>query len=180
MTRNFKIARAVAAILGTHAGVLAAADQSAGAEAGAAAGIQEVVVTAQRRSENVQNVPIAIHDFPALIRFAKKENIGLTVVGPEDPLAQGIVDAFVKEGLRVFGPSKDAAQLEGSKVFAKQLMRHADVPTADFRIFDHPDPARQYIQSREYVVLPTGGTIHGPFTKDQIAIEDGKKMTANK
>ncbi len=121
------------------------------------------------------NVPIETNDFPALIRFAKKENIGLTVIGPEDPLAQGIVDAFAKEGLRVFGPSKDAAQLEGSKVFAKQLMRHADVPTADFRIFDHPDPARQYIQSREYVVLPDGRTVHGPFMKDQIALEDGKK-----
>jgi phosphoribosylamine---glycine ligase len=121
------------------------------------------------------NVPIEATDFPALIRFAKKEAIGLTVVGPEDPLAQGIVDAFAKEGLRVFGPSKDAAQLEGSKVYAKQLMRHADVPTAEFRIFDHPDPARQYIRSREYVVLPTGGTVHGPFTKEQIVLEDGKK-----
>jgi phosphoribosylamine--glycine ligase len=121
------------------------------------------------------NVPIATNDFPALIRFAKKENIGLTVVGPEEPLAQGIVDAFGKEGLRIFGPSKEAAQLEASKVFAKQLMRHADVPTAEFRIFDHPDPARQYIQSRQYVVLPDGRTVHGPFAKDQVVIEEGKK-----
>ena len=99
------------------------------------------------------NVPIDVNEFAALIRFAKKENIGLTVVGPEDPLAQGIVDAFQKEGLRVFGPSKAAAQLEASKVFSKKLMRDADVPTSEFRVFDHPDPARTYIQTREYPVV---------------------------
>lgn len=101
------------------------------------------------------NVPIEPEhgDFSELIRFAKKESIGLTVVGPEEPLSQGIVDAFQKEGLRVFGPSRDAAQLEASKVFAKQLMRNADVPTAEFRIFDHPEPARKYVESREFPVV---------------------------
>ncbi len=99
------------------------------------------------------NVSIEATDFDKLIRFAKKENIGLTVVGPEDPLTLGIVDAFQAAGLRVFGPTKAAARLEGSKVFAKQLMRHADVPTAEFRIFDHPDPARTYVESREYPVV---------------------------
>src|SRR3954463_5492835 len=73
------------------------------------------------------NVPIEVNDFDYLVRFARKEAIGLTVVGPEDPLALGIVEAFQKAGLRIFGPSKEAAQLEASKVFAKQLMRHADV-----------------------------------------------------
>jgi phosphoribosylamine--glycine ligase len=101
------------------------------------------------------NVPVEPRggDFTDLVRFAKKETIGLTVVGPEEPLALGIVDAFQKEGLRIFGPSRDAAQLEASKVFSKQLMRNADVPTAEFRVFDHPDPARTYIQSREYPVV---------------------------
>jgi phosphoribosylamine---glycine ligase len=99
------------------------------------------------------NVPIENNDLDALIRFAKKENIGLTVVGPEDPLAHGIVDAFQKSGLRIFGPSKEAAQIEASKAFAKKLMRDADVPTAEFRVFDHPDPARTYIQTREYPVV---------------------------
>jgi phosphoribosylamine--glycine ligase len=101
------------------------------------------------------NVPLEPRngDFTDLVRFARKENVGLTVVGPEEPLAQGIVDAFQKEGLRVFGPSREAAQLEASKVFAKELMRHADVPTAEFRIFDHPDPARTYVQSRDYPVV---------------------------
>src|ERR1700738_3118627 len=61
------------------------------------------------------NIPIDVNDFDYLIRFAKKENIGLTVVGPEDPLAGGIVDAFQTQGLRIFGPSKAAAQIESSK-----------------------------------------------------------------
>jgi len=99
------------------------------------------------------NVPIEVNDFPTLIKFAKKESIGLTVIGPEDPLAGGIVDEFQKAGLTVFGPTKDAAQLESSKVFAKKVMRYADVPTAEFRIFDHPENARLYVQSREYPVV---------------------------
>jgi phosphoribosylamine---glycine ligase len=99
------------------------------------------------------NVPIDVTEFDKLIRFAKKEQIGLTVVGPEEPLVRGIVDAFHKEGLRIFGPSKAAARIEGSKVFSKQLMRHADVPTAEFKIFDHPEPARYWVDTREYPVV---------------------------
>ncbi len=102
------------------------------------------------------NVPIevnSINDFDKLIRFVKKEGIEFTVIGPEDALAQGIVDFFQKEGLRVFGPSKAAARIEGSKVFAKTLMRNADVPTAEFKVFDHPDPAKYWVESREYPVV---------------------------
>ena len=100
-----------------------------------------------------ENVPIDVTDIDKLVRFAKKEQIGLTVVGPEEPLTLGVVDAFQKEGLRVFGPNKAAARIEGSKVFAKQLMRHADVPTAEFKIFDHPEPAKYWVESREYPVV---------------------------
>src|SRR5262249_6609534 len=101
------------------------------------------------------NVPIepALTEFERLIRFAKKEAVDLVVVGPEEPLANGIVDAFQAQGLRVFGPTGAAAQLEASKVFAKNLMRHADVSTAEFRVFDHPEPARYYIESREYPLV---------------------------
>src|SRR5262245_60527357 len=99
------------------------------------------------------NVPIEVEEFEKLIRFAKKEKVELTIIGPEDPLARGIVDAFQKERLKVFGPTKAAAQLEASKVFAKKLMRDADVPTAEFRVFDHPDPARHYVQTSEYTVV---------------------------
>jgi phosphoribosylamine---glycine ligase len=103
--------------------------------------------------EDGVNVPLELDDFDRLIRFAKKEEIGLTVVGPEDPLARGVVDHFQKAGLRIFGPTKEAAQLEASKGFAKTLMRHADVPTAEFKVFDHPDPARHYVETREYPVV---------------------------
>jgi phosphoribosylamine--glycine ligase len=99
------------------------------------------------------NVPIDAGDFDALVRFAKKEEIGLTVIGPEEPLASGIVDQLQKSGLRVFGPTKAAAQLEASKAFAKQVMHDADVPTAEWRAFDHPEPARNYILTREYPVV---------------------------
>ena len=84
---------------------------------------------------------------------AAREQIGLVVIGPEDPLVMGLADFLRSKGFRVFGPSKEAARIEGSKVFAKELMRHADVPTSEFRIFDHPDPARAYIQTRDYPVV---------------------------
>ena len=99
------------------------------------------------------NVPIRCTTSTDSSSFVKKENIGLTVVGPEEPLAHGIVDVFQKAGLKIFGPTKAAAQVEASKVFAKKLMRDADVPTAEFRVFDHPDPARHYVQTREYPVV---------------------------
>src|SRR5262245_52200326 len=99
------------------------------------------------------NVPIEVNEFDKLIRFAKKEKIGLTVVGPEDPLARGIVDAFQKERLKIFGPTKAAAQLEASKVFAKKLMLHADVPTAEFQAFDHPEHAKRWIEARDFPLV---------------------------
>jgi phosphoribosylamine--glycine ligase len=99
------------------------------------------------------NVAIEATDFEALIRFSRKEDIGLTVVGPEEPLARGIVDHFQKAGLRIFGPTRAAAELEASKAFAKQLMRDADVPTAEFRVCDHPEPARNFVATREYPVV---------------------------
>ncbi len=96
-----------------------------------------------------QNVAIEANDFRSLAQFAKKENVGLTVVGPEEPLVHGIVDYFQKEGLRIFGPRKDAAELEGSKVFAKDLMRQAGVPTADHRTFRTAPDAENYVLTRE-------------------------------
>ncbi|HYH66104.1 MAG TPA: phosphoribosylamine--glycine ligase [Urbifossiella sp.] len=99
------------------------------------------------------NVAIDHTETDKLNRFCAKEQIGLVVIGPEDPLAAGLANYLRDKGFRVFGPSKEAARVEGSKVFAKELMRHADVPTADFRVFDHPDPARAYVQSRDYPVV---------------------------
>jgi phosphoribosylamine---glycine ligase len=99
------------------------------------------------------NMPIEPEETDKLLRLARKEGIGLVVIGPEAPLAAGMTDVLQKAGLRVFGPSKVAAELEASKVFAKELMRHADIPTAEFRTFDHPDPARRYAESRDYPVV---------------------------
>jgi phosphoribosylamine---glycine ligase len=98
---------------------------------------------------DVENIAIEPHDTRGLIQFAKRAGIGLTVVGPEEPLVNGVVDAFQKEGLRIFGPRKDAAELEGSKVFAKDLMRQAGIPTADYRLFRTAPDAEQYVLSRE-------------------------------
>lgn len=99
------------------------------------------------------NVPVEQHDIDGLIRLVKKEGIAFSVVGPEEPLAKGLVDHFQKAGLKIFGPNKLAAQIEASKVFAKKLMRDADVPTSEFRVFDHPDPARHFVETREYPVV---------------------------
>jgi len=99
-------------------------------------------------AEDAENVDIPGEDFPRLIDFAKQNSVGLTVVGPEAPLAGGIVDAFQGAGLKVFGPSKDAAQLEGSKVFCKDLLRNADVPSADYQVFRDADAAARYIDER--------------------------------
>ncbi len=100
---------------------------------------------------DAENVDISVDDFPALIRFAKENNVELTVVGPEAPLAAGAVDAFQEAGLRVFGPNKAAAELEASKVFCKDLLRNADVPSADYHTFTNADEAIQHLEDREDV-----------------------------
>lgn len=92
------------------------------------------------------NVPISANDIEGLVRFAKTQEIGLTVVGPEEPLSLGLVNAFKAEGLRIFGPSKAAALLESSKAFAKEIMLQAKVPTADYGTFTDKSEAEQYIR----------------------------------
>lgn len=98
-----------------------------------------------------ENVAIQPNDFPALVRFAKENDVGLTVIGPEAPLAAGVVDYFEDAGLRAFGPCRAAAELEASKVCCKDLLRHADVPTADYQTFSDPNEALKFLQDREDV-----------------------------
>ncbi len=98
---------------------------------------------------DAENVDIAATDIPRIVAFAKQNNVGLTIVGPEAPLVAGMVDALQAAGLRVFGPSKAAAELEGSKVFCKNLLRHADVPSADYRAFRDAESAVHYLTERE-------------------------------
>lgn len=99
------------------------------------------------------NAPIEVGEFDKILRFVTKEKIHLVVIGPEAPLAEGLSDKLREVGIRVFGPSKAAAQIEASKVFAKRLMRHSDVPTAEFQIFDHPSQAKQWIETRDYSLV---------------------------
>jgi phosphoribosylamine--glycine ligase len=97
---------------------------------------------------DAENVDIKTSDFAKLIRFVRENRVDLTVVGPEAPLCDGLVDAFDQAKLRIFGPSKAAAQLEGSKVFCKRLLRSADVPSADYHVFRDPDFAIEFIVNR--------------------------------
>lgn len=97
---------------------------------------------------DAENVDIPSEDIPALVKFAKQNAIDLTVVGPEMPLVAGLVDAFQASKLRVFGPTRAAAQLEGSKVFCKNLLHSADVPTADYHVFRDPESATRFVTDR--------------------------------
>jgi phosphoribosylamine--glycine ligase len=96
-----------------------------------------------------ENVDIADTDVPKLVAFAKQNVIDLAVIGPESSLAAGIVDALSDAGIRAFGPGKRAAELEASKVFCKNLLRHADVPTAEFRAFRDASSAIAYLTARD-------------------------------
>ncbi len=98
---------------------------------------------------DAENVDISPTDIPRLIKFALENEIGLTVVGPEAPLVAGLADEFARAKLRVFGPSKLAAELEGSKVYCKNLLRQADVPTADYQVFRDATRAMTYLRNRE-------------------------------
>jgi phosphoribosylamine---glycine ligase len=98
-------------------------------------------------------VNLSSDDIAGLCRFALDEKIDLTVVGPEAPLVNGIVDVFEREGLRIFGPDQKAAQLEGSKVFAKEFMWRHGIPTAEFRNFKDIDQAKEYARQRKFPLV---------------------------
>lgn len=121
-------------------------------------------------------VEIGADDGARLLEFARKEKIGLTVVGPEAPLAAGIVDEFRKNRLKIFGPNKKAAQLEASKVFAKEIMAKYKVPTARFKIFDAPAPAKKYIeQAGAPCVVKADGLAQGKGVVVAKTVEEAKE-----
>ncbi len=95
--------------------------------------------------QHAQCIDIKASDLTGLASFAASEGIDITVVGPEDPLANGIVDVFREKGLTIFGPTKKAAQIEASKVFTKRILERAGAPTASYKVFTDPDEARNYI-----------------------------------
>ena len=107
------------------------------------------------------NLPINIDDLEGLAKFAS-ENDCFTVVGPEAPLAMGIVDMFKQKGLKIFGPTKDAAQLESSKIWAKEFMKRNKIPTATFDVFDDPALAKEYVSKIDHnVVVKADGLAAG-------------------
>ena len=113
-------------------------------------------------SEVAECVPIGAMEFDKLVAFAKEKEIDLTVIGMDDPLVGGIVDVFEKEGLRVFGPRKNAAILEGSKAFSKDLMKKYHIPTAAYETFTDPEKALEYLETAKMpIVLKADGLALG-------------------
>ena len=104
-------------------------------------------------AEIAENIAVSATDLPQLLRFAKQNDVELTVVGPDDPLAMGIVDLFTADKLRIFGPIKSAARLESSKIFAKELMRAKKVPTAQARMFSESKEALGYCDELKFPVV---------------------------
>ncbi|MBM3348998.1 MAG: phosphoribosylamine--glycine ligase [Betaproteobacteria bacterium] len=116
--------------------------------------------TANQKNAGIENLPII--DLEELAAFAKREQIGLTVVGPEAPLAAGIVDVFRNQGLRIFGPTQLAAQLESSKDFSKAFMKRHGIPTADYQTFTNAEAAHDYIdQKGAPIVIKADGLAAG-------------------
>jgi phosphoribosylamine---glycine ligase len=105
-----------------------------------------------------RNLPVTVDDLAAIVATARTEQVGLVVVGPEDPLVRGLVDELAAAGIPAFGPDRQGARLEGSKSFSKELMREAGVPTADYRVFTDADEAEAYVRAagRPLVVKADG------------------------
>ena len=113
-------------------------------------------------SQLAECVPIGVMEFDRLLEFAKEKEIDLTIVGMEDPLVGGIVDRFEEAGLRIFGPRKNAAILEGSKAFSKNLMKKYGIPTAAYETFTEPEAALSYLETAKYpIVLKADGLAQG-------------------
>lgn len=104
-------------------------------------------------SEIAELVDIKADDIDGLLNFAKEKKIDLTVVGPEAALVAGIVDKFESRSLRIFGPNKNCARLEGSKIFSKELMKRCGVPTADFMVFDNSNDALKYLDTKKAPIV---------------------------
>lgn len=126
--------------------------------------------------EKCENINIKAGEITKLIEFVKTNKIDLTVVGPEDPLSQGIVDDFEKEGLLIFGPNKAAAQMEASKAFAKDVMKKAGIATADYEKFSNCDDALEYIRKKSApVVVKADGLAAGKGVTVAFSIEEAEK-----
>lgn len=104
-------------------------------------------------AELAECVPLGVFEFDKLVAFAKEKEVDLTIIGPDDPLVAGIVDSFEAAGLKVFGPRKNAAIIEGSKAFSKDLMKKYHIPSAAYETFTDPDKAIAYIEKGKFPVV---------------------------
>ena len=121
-------------------------------------------------------VPIGVMEFEKLADFAKEHGIDLAIIGPDDPLVGGIVDVFEKRGIRTFGPRKNAAILEGSKAFSKDLMKKYNIPTASYENFDDPAKALAYLETAKMpIVLKADGLALGKGVLICNTLEEAKE-----
>jgi phosphoribosylamine--glycine ligase len=123
-----------------------------------------------------KNIPIAAGDTEGLLSFAKDNSVDLTIVGPEKPLADGIADRFEEEGLKIFGPCSAAARIEASKLFAKEILRAANVPTAEYRHFTESAQALEYLaQASLPIVIKADGLAGGKGVTVARTAEDARR-----
>jgi phosphoribosylamine--glycine ligase len=128
------------------------------------------------REPGVRNADVALNDIEGLLALAKKENVALTVVGPEAPLVAGLVDRFRGEGLRCFGPRKIAAQLEGSKAFAKEFLVRHNITTARYAVFHELAPALKYVQTQGApIVIKADGLAAGKGVVVALTLADAEQ-----
>ncbi|WGE55233.1 phosphoribosylamine--glycine ligase [Actinobacillus equuli subsp. equuli] len=126
--------------------------------------------------EGIENVAISATDLPALVAFAKENQIGLTIVGPEAPLVIGVVDAFRANGLKIFGPTQAAAQLEGSKAFTKDFLARHQIPTAEYQNFTEVEPAIAYLKQKGApIVIKADGLAAGKGVIVAMTLEEAEE-----
>ncbi len=124
----------------------------------------------------LRNVPVGAEDIDGLLGLARTESIGLTIIGPEVPLVAGIVDRFKEHGMRCFGPTADASQLEGSKTFTKEFLQRHNIPTAAFQSFTELEPAIAYIREQGApIVVKADGLAAGKGVIVSSTVEEAEK-----
>ncbi|MDQ0114993.1 phosphoribosylamine--glycine ligase [Paenibacillus harenae] len=155
-------------------------------------GREHAIVWALKKSEKVKEVfcapgnagigqlaecvPIAVSEFAELTRFAKEASIDLVFIGPDDPLADGIVDAFEAEGIPTYGPRKNAAEIEGSKIFMKNLLKKYDIPTAKYETFTNYESALAYLREQSTpIVIKADGLAAGKGVTVAATLEEAEK-----
>ncbi len=123
----------------------------------------------------LQNVAIGVTDIPALLDFAQNEKVDLTIVGPEAPLVKGVVDTFRAAGLKIFGPTAGAAQLEGSKAFTKDFLARHNIPTAEYQNFTEVEPALAYLREKGApIVIKADGLAAGKGVIVAMTLEEAE------